>query len=185
MAKKDQDAPKVQRFDQIQHKEASKLKSSGIRTLLGKRDYGDLEVGLRSYLAPAVMNRKEAVEAKIRREKRIVATDLLVGEDAVEVSTETMLMAITGACGELVSAPEVVEAAKAAGIEVIEDNVVVLKWEDDSKATFKVFQAMIDPDMLITLTLASKAIASLSDKEVVELGKDSTYGLASDLDWQD
>ena len=183
---KNDDAPVVKRFNQIQHKEAGKLKAGGIRTLLGARDYGSMEVGLRSFLSNAVMAAKEAREEKVRMDNKLTDYSIpLTGEHAIEVATAATLMSITGASAEVMAAPEVVAAAESSGVEVVDGNVVIMNWDDDPKATLKVFQAMIDPDMLITLTMASKAIASLSDEDVVALGKDSTYGLASDLDWQD
>jgi len=182
--KKGAEKPPVRRFNQIQHKAARKVRSHGVRTLLGRKNYGDLEVCLRSYYVDAVMNRQEAVEENIRRENGLADDDKLSGAQNIEVSTETVLMALTGACGEIQAAPEVVDISERAGVEVIEDDVLVFDWETPPEAVYAAFKAMMDEDMLITMTKASKAIARLSDKEVVDLGKDSTFGLASDLAWQ-
>lgn len=178
--KKQESADPVVYFDAIQHDRAHKHLVEGLWTRLGKR-YGDLEVRLRAFYTRAVMARQEALEENVRRESGKEPTTY----ENIQVSMGTILMAITGARGHIKGGAKVQDLARAAGLIVDDGGLFRLTGNEPAEDVRPIFEAMLDERMLLTLTNASKAINELDDAEICRLGEGSTYGLTSDLSWQD
>lgn len=175
----------VDYFDFELHERAQDFKKSGLATYLGK-GYGDLEVGLLSFQDARVIVRREKVEANLRREAGLDDGEDLSGEDGIRLSRATVISALLWSEGGIKTSLKLAATADAAGLKTNGQGVLLFKRSDDLEAVRKVFNAMLatSTPMLLRMLRATKALHDLDDTETCRLGEGSTFGRASDLDWQ-
>lgn len=176
-------ATPVEYFDFELHERAQDFKKRGLATYLGK-GYGGLEVGLLSFQDSRVIVRREKVEQNLLRDYN--EGQDLSGEDGIRLSRATVIAALQWAQGGIKPSLKLAATAHAAGIEANAAGFLMFNRTDDLEAVRKVFNAMLDAStpMLIRMLRATKALHALDDTETCRLGEGSTFGRASDLDWQ-
>lgn len=163
-------------FDFIRHERVQGFRRAGVWCYLGER-YGDLEVRLRPFYEEAVVTAREAMEDQIRMELSLADDDPIPNDRGMQVTRESVAMAVTGARGAVRASGAQLDIARKLGWQR-DGEVVTLRGSEDSGAVRDFFRPMIFGSMHLTTTLVrfSRALHKVKDEEIDSLGEAFVFG---------